>query len=51
MSRIGKQPIAVSDQITVDLADDIITVTGPKGSLTTAQLSDVTVANADGNIK
>ncbi len=33
MSRVGKLPISVPPGVTVTLEDDIITVTGPKGSL------------------
>jgi len=33
MSRVGKLPISVPSGVTVTLEDDIITVTGPKGSL------------------
>jgi len=33
MSRIGKQPIRIPNDATIDLKDDKITVTGPKGKL------------------
>lgn len=33
MSRVGKQPIKVPGGVTVAIADDTVTVTGPKGSL------------------
>ncbi|MGH9087745.1 MAG: 50S ribosomal protein L6 [Acidimicrobiales bacterium] len=33
MSRVGRSPIAVPSGVTVALADDSVTVTGPQGSL------------------
>jgi len=33
MSRIGKQPILIPAEVTVTIAEKIITVTGPKGTL------------------
>lgn len=43
MSRVAKNPIAVPAGVEVALAADKITVKGPKGSLTQALNSDVTV--------
>lgn len=34
MSRIGKKPISIPKGVKVDIKDNIITVSGPKGSLT-----------------
>jgi len=34
MSRIGKNPIALTDKVTVAVADGQVTVKGPKGTLT-----------------
>lgn len=34
MSRIGKKPIAIADQVTVTVADSQVMVKGPKGQLT-----------------
>lgn len=34
MSRIGKEPVAVPDGVEVSLADGVLTVKGPKGTLT-----------------
>jgi len=33
MSRIGKQPIKVPSEVTVNLTDDVITVNGKLGTL------------------
>lgn len=33
MSRIGKTPVKLPDGVKFDLKDDVITITGPKGSL------------------
>lgn len=34
MSRLGKLPVAVPNGVTVSFADGVLTVTGPKGTLT-----------------
>ena len=34
MSRIGKKPIPVPDKVKVDIKEDIVVVTGPKGTVT-----------------
>lgn len=44
MSRIGKLPIDVPAGVTITVADDVITVVGPKGQLVVPHLSDVTVS-------
>ena len=36
MSRVGKQPITVPANVTVDLGDGTVRVTGPKGELSRA---------------
>ena len=33
MSRIGKQPVAIPDKVKIDLQGQVMTVTGPKGTL------------------
>ncbi|MEO6109926.1 MAG: 50S ribosomal protein L6 [Candidatus Saccharimonadales bacterium] len=43
MSRIGKLPIQILQGVTITVADDAITVVGPKGQLVVPHLSDVTV--------
>ena len=49
MSRIGKLPIQIVSGVTITVADDAITVVGPKGQLVVPHLSDVTVSVEDGN--
>ena len=41
MSRIGKLPIQIVSGVTITVADDAITVVGPKGQLVVPHLSDV----------
>lgn len=47
MSRIGKQPIPVPVGVKVDLQDQLITVTGTKGTLKRNIISDVEVTVQD----
>jgi large subunit ribosomal protein L6 len=41
MSRLGKQPISIPAGVTVTSGDGVLTVKGPKGTLTRALVSDV----------
>ena len=51
MSRVGKAPIAIPAGVTVSVADDnTVTVKGPKGQLTQAVDSDITIAQEEGNV-
>ena len=51
MSRIGKLPIAVPAGVTVDIAaDNTVTVTGPKGTLSEKVNKDIRVELTDGQI-
>ena len=51
MSRIGKAPIAIPSGVTVSVSDkNVVTVKGPKGELTQAVDSAITVKEEDGNI-
>jgi large subunit ribosomal protein L6 len=47
MSRIGKLPIAVPSGVDVTLAERLVTVKGPKGSLSHAVAAPITVARAE----
>lgn len=44
MSRLGKQPVAIPAGVTATFADGVLTVTGPKGTLTRDVRKDVSVA-------
>ena len=50
MSRIGKNPIAIPAGVEVTVTDAMITVKGPKGTLTRAYKPVVTITVADGHI-
>lgn len=47
MSRIGKLPISIPSGVTVDVKDRVVTVTGPKGTLTFTHHERVTATMAD----
>ncbi|SRX54682.1 50S ribosomal protein L6 [Aequorivita sp. CIP111184] len=49
MSRIGKNPVAIPQGVTVDVKDNVITVKGKLGELT-QQYADVTVKVEDGQV-
>ena len=49
MSRIGKNPVAMVDGVTVDIKDNLITVKGKLGELT-QEFSGVTIKQEDGNL-
>ena len=44
MSRVGKSPITVPSGVSVTIADDAITVSGSKGTLSQFTMPDITVA-------
>ena len=50
MSRIGKKPVAVPSGVTADIADGVLTVKGPKGTLTLSLADSVTYKVEDGSI-
>ena len=49
MSRIGKNPIVISDGVTVDVTEALVTVKGKLGQLT-QEFSDVTVKIEEGHV-
>lgn len=49
MSRIGKNPVAIPQGVTVDVKDNVITVKGKLGELT-QEFSDVSVKVEDGQV-
>ena len=50
MSRIGKSPIKIPEGVSVDLQDQNITVTGPKGSLDLCFHRTMTVKKSNGKL-
>lgn len=51
MSRIGKMPIEVPDGVNIDINDDnVVTVKGPKGTLTKEFHKDMIIEKEDGKI-
>jgi large subunit ribosomal protein L6 len=50
MSRIGKNPVAIPQGVTVDVKDNVITVKGKLGELTQEYDSDLTVKIEDGHV-
>ena len=50
MSRIGKEPIPIPSGVDVTLSDDLITVKGPKGTLTQSNHPGVQIAVEDGQV-
>ncbi len=52
MSRIGKKPISLPGNVTLSVDEqNVVTVKGPKGSLTQSVDPDISVAVADGQIQ
>ena len=50
MSRIGKNPIAIPQGVEVKIEDHLVTVKGPKGTLSQEFLKDVNIALEDGKV-
>lgn len=50
MSRIGRAPIAIPEKVTFSNVDNLITVTGPLGTLTQKVDASITVSEKDGHI-
>lgn len=51
MSRIGKKPIALPSNVTLTVDNSVVTVKGPKGTLTQAIDPDISVAIEEGQIQ
>lgn len=47
MSRIGKNPVLVPSGVTVTIAGDVVTVAGPKGTLSHTVAAPISVAKTD----
>jgi large subunit ribosomal protein L6 len=50
MSRIGRKPIKLPKGVKVKIADGVVDVTGPKGSMSTNLPNGITVAERDGQL-
>lgn len=50
MSRIGNRTIIVPEGVTVTEKDNLVTVTGPKGTLSQVMLKDITMKQVDNTI-
>lgn len=50
MSRIGKQPVAIPTDVSVDIRDGAVVVSGPKGELTVPVPPELTVAEEEGEL-
>jgi large subunit ribosomal protein L6 len=51
MSRVGKKPIEIPSGVTVEVTEDVVTVSGPKGSLSQNFSNGVAIDVADNNIE
>ena len=51
MSRIGKLPIAVPSGVDVAIDESLVTVKGPKGTLSHTVAAPITVEHTDGTVK
>ena len=51
MSRIGKKPVAIPAGVSADINNGVLTVKGPKGTLTLTLVEDISYAVADGEIQ
>jgi large subunit ribosomal protein L6 len=50
MSRIGKVPVAIPAGVTAEIADGVLSVKGPKGTLTLTMRSEISYVVEDGKI-
>ena len=50
MSRIGKKPVAIPGGVTASIADGVLTVKGPKGTLTLSLRDEISYVVEDGRI-
>ena len=50
MSRIGKRPVAIPSGVTADIKDGVLSVKGPKGTLTLTLRDEISYTLDDGGI-
>lgn len=48
MSRIGKMPVRLAEQARIEIKDNVVTVTGPKGSLRQEMVPEIGIEVNDG---
>src|SRR5258708_2720137 len=51
MSRIGKMPISVPKNVTVEIGSGIVNVKGPRGELSRTVPPDMSVVSEDGTLR
>jgi large subunit ribosomal protein L6 len=52
MSRIGKQPVSIPEGVKVTVGDgNVVTVTGPRGTLTQAMHANMRIVHEDGTVR
>ena len=52
MSRIGRQPIEIPSGVEIDVSDaNVVTVKGPRGSLSQAMHAEITIVREDGVVR
>jgi large subunit ribosomal protein L6 len=51
MSRVGKKPIAIPQGVKVNIADDVVSVQGPKGKLDTRLPEGIRFEQQDGHLQ
>jgi large subunit ribosomal protein L6 len=49
MSRIGRLPIQIPSGVDIDIADRVVTVKGPKGTLTHTLVDPISIERGEGN--
>lgn len=50
MSRLGKQPVTLPNGVEASFVDGVLTVKGPKGTLTEAMKANIVAITIDGNV-
>ena len=51
MSRIGKMPITVPKNVTVEVGEGVVSVKGPRGELSRSVPSEMTIVREDGTLR
>lgn len=51
MSRIGRKPITIPESVKVDIVDNNVTISGPKGTLTRSLPSEVAILVEDNTVR